>query len=228
MVRGAVLLEPNVAVIASSMRTAQHIWRYALSTSVNVVRNRSKIVRLSYSDQILEIDWHDFQTLFRSKSVKYKVEHQIVYKTAVKKTSSDLIENHTHKRQDIFNVNLSFNLHFYCLQFYFSALEELKPIKNGEFQDTKVVIDTVKYEQPPEKNWILRRLYFLNWLKAYDRETAIADLIAGVTLGLTIIPQSIAYAALAGLSSEYGLYSAIVGKCVLYTTIQSYIFIKTF
>ncbi|CAD6996232.1 unnamed protein product [Ceratitis capitata] len=92
------------------------------------------------------------------------------------------------------------------------SLEELKPIKNGEFQDTKVVIDTVKYEQPPEKNWILRRLYFLNWLKAYDRETAIADLIAGVTLGLTIIPQSIAYAALAGLSSEYGLYSAIVGK----------------
>ncbi|XP_039971366.1 sodium-independent sulfate anion transporter isoform X2 [Bactrocera tryoni] len=91
------------------------------------------------------------------------------------------------------------------------SLEELKPMKNGELVDTKVTIDTVKYEQPPEKHWILRRLSFLNWLKTYDRETAIADLIAGITLGLTIIPQSIAYAALAGLSSEYGLYSAIIG-----------------
>lgn len=85
-------------------------------------------------------------------------------------------------------------------------------MKNGELLDTKVTIDILKYEQPPEKHWILRRLYFLNWLKTYDRDTAIADLIAGITLGLTIIPQSIAYAALAGLSSEYGLYSAIIGK----------------
>ncbi|XP_053956602.1 sodium-independent sulfate anion transporter [Anastrepha ludens] len=92
------------------------------------------------------------------------------------------------------------------------AIEELKPMKNGDSLDTKVIIEAVKYEQPPEKHWIYKRVYFLNWLQKYDRETAISDLIAGITLGLTIIPQSIAYAALAGLSSEYGLYSAIIGK----------------
>ncbi|XP_036346277.1 sodium-independent sulfate anion transporter-like [Rhagoletis pomonella] len=91
-------------------------------------------------------------------------------------------------------------------------LEELEPIKDGELPDTKLTIDAAKYEQPPEKHWIYRRLYILNWLQKYDRETAISDLIAGITLGLTIIPQSIAYAALAGLSSEYGLYSAIIGQ----------------
>lgn len=58
-----------------------------------------------------------------------------------------------------------------------------------------------------------RRIHILHWLPHYDREKAASDLIAGITLGLTIIPQSIAYAALAGIPSEYGLYSAFIGKC---------------
>ncbi|KAK7601807.1 hypothetical protein V9T40_009248 [Parthenolecanium corni] len=40
---------------------------------------------------------------------------------------------------------------------------------------------------------------------------AASDLIAGLTLGLTIVPQSIAYASLARLPSENGLYSAFTG-----------------
>lgn len=42
----------------------------------------------------------------------------------------------------------------------------------------------------------------LEWLPRYTRIKAISDLIAGVTLGLTMIPQSIAYAALAGLTAQ--------------------------
>ncbi|KAH8295117.1 hypothetical protein KR018_007264 [Drosophila ironensis] len=71
-----------------------------------------------------------------------------------------------------------------------------------------------KYTKPKEAHWLLRRIYFLSWIRSYDRERAFADLIAGITLGLTIIPQSIAYAALAGLSSEYGLYSAFIGSII--------------
>ncbi|XP_067615544.1 sodium-independent sulfate anion transporter isoform X2 [Eurosta solidaginis] len=96
----------------------------------------------------------------------------------------------------------------------YKAIEELTPMKNGDLHDTKLTVDAAKYEPPPEKHWLYRRVYILNWLQKYDREIAISDLIAGVTLGLTIIPQSIAYAALAGLSSEYGLYSAIIGQLV--------------
>lgn len=65
------------------------------------------------------------------------------------------------------------------------------------------------------KNWkehLRRRIYILTWLPNYDRNTLISDAIAGITLGLTMIPQSIAYAALAQLPSQYGLYSAFMGK----------------
>lgn len=63
-------------------------------------------------------------------------------------------------------------------------------------------------------HFLIRRFHILNWLPRYDREKAAADLIAGITLGLTIIPQSIAYAALAGIPSEYGLYSAFIGSII--------------
>ncbi|XP_035432984.2 sodium-independent sulfate anion transporter [Spodoptera frugiperda] len=56
-----------------------------------------------------------------------------------------------------------------------------------------------------------RRVPLLRWLPAYDRVSALADLVAGVTLGLTLVPQSIAYASLANLPVQYGLYSSFVG-----------------
>uniref|UniRef100_A0A336LZJ1 CSON006191 protein n=1 Tax=Culicoides sonorensis TaxID=179676 RepID=A0A336LZJ1_CULSO len=61
---------------------------------------------------------------------------------------------------------------------------------------------------------IVRRIYILNWITSYNSNFFISDLIAGITLGLTIIPQAIAYAALAGLSSEYGLYAAFIGAFI--------------
>lgn len=72
-----------------------------------------------------------------------------------------------------------------------------------------------KYTKPKQPHWLFTRIYILTWIRLYDREKAVSDLIAGITLGLTIIPQSIAYASLAGLSSEYGLYSAFIGKVLL-------------
>ncbi|KAH0945080.1 hypothetical protein HN011_004172 [Eciton burchellii] len=51
----------------------------------------------------------------------------------------------------------------------------------------------------------------LGWLPRYTRLEAVSDFIAGVTLGLTMIPQSMAYAALAELTAQYGLYSCFMG-----------------
>ncbi|XP_022830973.1 sodium-independent sulfate anion transporter-like [Spodoptera litura] len=56
-----------------------------------------------------------------------------------------------------------------------------------------------------------RRVPLLRWLPTYDRVSALADLVAGITLGLTLVPQSIAYASLANLPVQYGLYSSFVG-----------------
>lgn len=42
----------------------------------------------------------------------------------------------------------------------------------------------------------------LQWSRSYDLKTAVGDFIAGVTVALTLIPQSIAYASLAGLEPQ--------------------------
>lgn len=54
----------------------------------------------------------------------------------------------------------------------------------------------------------------VRWSKTYDLRTAIGDLIAGITVALTLIPQSIAYASLAGFEPQYGLYASFVGGFV--------------
>ncbi|XP_012058265.1 PREDICTED: sodium-independent sulfate anion transporter-like [Atta cephalotes] len=54
-------------------------------------------------------------------------------------------------------------------------------------------------------------LPILGWLPHYTRLKAVSDLIAGITLGMTMIPQSMAYAVLAERIPQYGLYSCFVG-----------------
>lgn len=44
-----------------------------------------------------------------------------------------------------------------------------------------------------------RYLPILDWGKSYDRETATNDLVAAVIVTIMLIPQSLAYALLAGL-----------------------------
>lgn len=41
------------------------------------------------------------------------------------------------------------------------------------------------------KKMLYRRLPILNWLPKYDGNCAIGDLVAGITVGLTLIPQVI-------------------------------------
>ncbi|CAK1547239.1 unnamed protein product [Leptosia nina] len=60
-----------------------------------------------------------------------------------------------------------------------------------------------------------KRLPITKWLPAYNSEKALADIIAGITVGLTVIPQALAYATLAGLPPQYGLYSSFMG-CFIY------------
>lgn len=52
------------------------------------------------------------------------------------------------------------------------------------------------------------------WLLSYRRELLRDDLSAGLTVAVLLIPQSMAYAALAGMPPEAGLYSAIVSLVV--------------
>lgn len=48
------------------------------------------------------------------------------------------------------------------------------------------------------------------WLRTYSWTTVSQDLLAGIIVGILVIPQSLGYAVLSGLPPVYGLYSAIV------------------
>jgi len=63
---------------------------------------------------------------------------------------------------------------------------------------------------------MLRRwLPILDWGARYDRDAAVNDLAAAVIVTIMLIPQSLAYALLAGLPPEAGLYASIA-PLVLY------------
>ncbi|RME96819.1 MAG: solute carrier 26 family protein [Bacteroidetes bacterium] len=51
-------------------------------------------------------------------------------------------------------------------------------------------------------------LPILEWIKTYNKDTFKRDLIAGLTVGVMLIPQGMAYAMLAGLPPIYGLYAS--------------------
>jgi len=51
---------------------------------------------------------------------------------------------------------------------------------------------------------------FLSWIRTYNRRHIKADLVAGLTVAVVAVPQSMAYALIAGLPVQYGLYAAIV------------------
>lgn len=55
----------------------------------------------------------------------------------------------------------------------------------------------------------------LDWAKTYNRTTLASDLMAAVIVTIMLIPQSLAYALLAGLPAEVGLYASIA-PLVLY------------
>ncbi|EFR02518.1 sulfate permease 2 [Nannizzia gypsea CBS 118893] len=80
-------------------------------------------------------------------------------------------------------------------------------------------------DEPSAKEWLmnhrptakgavdyLNSLFpFWNWIFHYNTQWLMGDIIAGVTVGFVVVPQGMAYALLARLPPEYGLYTSFVG-----------------
>ena len=62
----------------------------------------------------------------------------------------------------------------------------------------------------PANGALTRLLPFLAWFDGYNFPRLRADFIAGLTVALVLVPQSMAYAQLAGLPAFYGLYAAFL------------------
>ena len=59
-----------------------------------------------------------------------------------------------------------------------------------------------------------RLLTFFSWPAVYKVDSLKADILAGLTVALVLIPQSMAYAELAGLPPYYGLYASFLPPMV--------------
>ncbi|MFM1940418.1 MAG: sulfate permease family protein [Pseudomonadota bacterium] len=56
---------------------------------------------------------------------------------------------------------------------------------------------------------LLPSLPILDWGRRYDRDTLVSDVVAAIIVTIMLIPQSLAYALLAGLPPEVGLYASV-------------------
>jgi SulP family sulfate permease len=64
---------------------------------------------------------------------------------------------------------------------------------------------------------MLKRWFpILSWLPEYKKSDLAGDITAGITVGVMVVPQGMAYAMIAGLPPIYGLYAALL-PTVVYT-----------
>ena len=61
---------------------------------------------------------------------------------------------------------------------------------------------------------VVSRLPIAPWLRGYDRKWLAADIVGGLAAGAVVIPQAMAYATIAGLPVEVGLYTCMVPMAV--------------
>ncbi|KAH8310920.1 hypothetical protein KR044_003462 [Drosophila immigrans] len=65
-----------------------------------------------------------------------------------------------------------------------------------------------------------KRFPIFVWLPQYKKDYIFGDIVAGISVALTVIPQALAYAGIAGLDLQYGLYACFLG-CFIYIFIGS-------
>lgn len=86
----------------------------------------------------------------------------------------------------------------------------------GEYDQPEVTVvdwtrDTFAHPLQKIKDYLISLFPIAQWILHYNLRWLTGDLIAGITVGVVLVPQSMSYAQLAGLEAQYGLYSSFVG-----------------
>jgi len=88
---------------------------------------------------------------------------------------------------------------------------------NAYVEEEPTSIGWIKEVCPSKRDALqyARNLFpFTHWIGYYNKQWLIGDLVAGITVGCVVVPQGMAYAVLAKLPVEYGLYSSFVGVII--------------
>lgn len=89
---------------------------------------------------------------------------------------------------------------------------------NTSFQESSPTSSEWLHEQVPTREELAkygRSLFpFLTWISHYNLQWAAGDLVAGITIGAVVVPQGMAYAILANLEPQFGLYSSFMGVII--------------
>src|SRR5512139_2133842 len=62
--------------------------------------------------------------------------------------------------------------------------------------------------------WVFRLFPFLRWWPSVNASTSRDDAMAGLTGAMIVLPQGVAFATIAGLPPQYGLYAAMMPAIV--------------
>ncbi|KAJ5921726.1 hypothetical protein N7454_009200 [Penicillium verhagenii] len=103
-------------------------------------------------------------------------------------------------------------------------------VTRGESTFSVGTVDTCAYNEPEPSSieWIceitptgkqvadyfISLFPFLTWITRYNLQWLMGDLVAGITVGAVVVPQGMAYAKLAEVPVQYGLYSSFMGVLI--------------
>jgi sulfate permease, SulP family len=62
--------------------------------------------------------------------------------------------------------------------------------------------------------WLLRVWPLLRWKNRVTAETIRSDLVSGLTVAIVVVPQAVAFASIAGMPPQYGLYAGMIPPIV--------------
>ena len=105
---------------------------------------------------------------------------------------------------------------------------EVRPEEDNELQDKS---GTSKCDRCLK--WFSREFHpykifpMTKWIQDYERSFIVRDLVAGLTIGLLMVPLCFANSELAGLDPYLGLYSSFIGISV-YTILGIFPFLSKF
>ncbi|KJZ78169.1 hypothetical protein HIM_02207 [Hirsutella minnesotensis 3608] len=97
--------------------------------------------------------------------------------------------------------------------------DDVPSISNADlFIELEPTVQDFIRELAPSARDVGRYVYnlfpFIHWIGKYNFTWFVGDIIAGTTVGAVVVPQGMAYAQLAQLPVEYGLYSSFMGVLI--------------